>query len=363
MTPSDITRLRLHNHRIASGYADAPAKVVGWLGAVQAQDYAGTLWAVGLRTAAATEAEVERALTDGAILRTHFLRPTWHLVAPEDIRWLLALTGPRVRATCGTRHREWGMDDAYFAGTAAVLTDALRGGRAKTRAELGDALAQAGIPSDAAKLNHIAMEAEVSGLVCSGARRGKQTTYALLDERLPASPEPKPFDRAEAVAELTLRYFLSHGPATTRDFVWWSGLTVADARAGIEAAGPRLASETVDGQTYWLPPPPTNPPPAAHDAYLLPPFDEFLISYADRSAALDPRHQSAWTAGNGVFASTVVADGQVIGFWKRTPKRGTVAVTVSLFAPPDDATREAISAAADRYAAFLGLRAALTLTG
>ena len=358
MTPADIARLRLHSHQIVSASHPTPGDVLRWLGAVQAQDFLGGLWALGLRMSAASESAVEQALTEGSILRTHILRPTWHFVAPEDIRWMLALTGPRVRQANATINREFGLDDALFARTNGLIEKALAGSKRLTRAEIGDALAQAGITVDNSRLARIIMEAEISGIVCSGGRRGKQFTYALLDECVPPG---KTLEREAAVAELVLRYFTSHGPATIKDFVWWSGLTITDARAGIKAAGDTLVSETVEGQTYWMSAALSAPPEPAADPYFLPSFDEYLISYNDRTASLPLERQAAWTLGNGVFANTVVQDGQVVALWRRTLKKGAVAVNISVFGPLTAAEREAVETAAQRYGAFLGLKVAVTM--
>nr|MDQ6908888.1 winged helix DNA-binding domain-containing protein [Chloroflexota bacterium] len=236
MTHLDIAHVRLHNHHIAGTKLAAPDAVVRWLGAVQSQDYAGAKWAVGQRMHDTTDAALDQAFADGAILRTHVMRPTWHFVAPADIRWLLALTAPRVNATNAYHYRKHGLNDATFARSNAALTNALRGGAQRTRTELASVLQQAGIATNDLRLGLIMMRAELDGVVCSGARRGKQFTYALLDER---APPAETLARDEALAELTRRYMTSHGPATVQDFVWWSGLTMTDAKAGLEMVKPQ----------------------------------------------------------------------------------------------------------------------------
>ncbi len=228
----DIAHQRLHNQMISQRTLTQPADVVQALGAVQAQDYEGAKWAVAQRTKDLTDAAFEQAFTAGAILRTHVLRPTWHFVTPTDIRWMLALTAQRVHAALNYHNRKLALDNALFAQSNAVLIKALQSGQQLTRTELGAFLQQADIATDdLLRLGHILIHAELEGIVCSGARRGKQFTYALLDER---APQAKTLARDEALAELAKRYFTSHGPATLKDYVWWSGLTVADAKAGIE---------------------------------------------------------------------------------------------------------------------------------
>src|SRR6266852_6469726 len=228
----DVAHRRLHNQHITRRTLETPQALVEWLGAVQAQDFAAAKWALGLRLQGVTDDDIEQAFTDGAILRTHVMRPTWHFVSPADIRWLLALTAPRVHAASAYYSRRLELDEVAFRSTNAVLANALQGGKQLTRDELASALQQAGIITEGEqRVTHIMMRAELDGIICSGARRGKQFTYALLEER---APQARALERDEALAELTRRYFTSHGPATVQDFVWWSGLTTADARVGLE---------------------------------------------------------------------------------------------------------------------------------
>src|SRR6266704_5397496 len=215
-----IAQQRLHNQHITQRTLETPQALVEWLGAVQAQDFAAAKWALGLRLHGVTDDDIEQAFTNGAILRTHVMRPTWHFVSPADIRWLLALTAPRVHQTLAYYNRKLELDDAVFRCTNAMLANALQGGKQLTRDELVFALQQAGIATEGEqRVTHIMMRAELDGVICSGARRDKQFTYALLAER---APHARMLARDEALAELTTRYFMSHGPATIQDFVWWS---------------------------------------------------------------------------------------------------------------------------------------------
>src|SRR3984893_1871582 len=235
MLDEQILRLRLANQHLAQPRATDPRAMIAHLGAVQSQDYPAALWALGLRLANVTRAALECAFNSGAILRTHVLRPTWHFVTPEDIRWMLALTAPRIKRAMASRDRELGLNDELVAQTNTVIARALEGGNQLTRPEIGAELQAAGIATtDGSVLSHLVSHAELDGVVCSGAVRGKQHTHALLEERVPRAPV---LERAEAVAELACRYFASHGPATLTDFAWWSGLTVADGRRGLEAFG------------------------------------------------------------------------------------------------------------------------------
>ncbi|MDQ3998173.1 MAG: winged helix DNA-binding domain-containing protein, partial [Gemmatimonadota bacterium] len=311
-----IALRRLVNQHLAAPTITTPAELVRALGAVQAQDYSGAKWGIGLRTRGVTDADVERAMTDGSIVRTHVLRPTWHFVAPADIRWMLALTAPRVKAATASYDRKLGLDDSIFRRTNAALTRALRDGTRLTRTELAHALRRARVDATGTqRLAHLVMRAELDGVVCSGGRRGKQFTYALLEERVPPAA---PLDRDEALLELTKRYFATRSPATARDFAWWSGLTVGDATRGIQMAGPSLEREVVGDRAYWVDPSlraRSTTPPTAH---LLPNYDEYFIGFRDRGA-IGRRLQSVdlVTGGDALTAYVVAVDGQLVGGWKR----------------------------------------------
>jgi hypothetical protein len=354
MTNQDIAHQRLHNQLITQQNFAKPCAVVQWLGAVQAQDYAAAKWAVGLRLQDSTDNALEQALANGDILRTHVMRPTWHFVAPADIRWLLALTAPHVKATIAYYDRQLAVDNAILSQSNTMLTKALQGGKQLTRQELASVLEQAGIASDnLQRFGHILMHAELDGIICSGARRGKQFTYALLDER---APQTGTFNRDEALAELARRYFTSHGPATIQDFVWWSGLPVADAKAGLSMIKSQLLHEIVDEQTYWFSPSTLPAKDVAQTAHLLPNFDEYTVAYTDRSAVFDGRHEDKLDARtNSLLGYIMVLDGQVVGIWKRTIKKQEVAITLNPFAPLNEGEIHAFMVAANRYGTFLGL--------
>ncbi len=355
MPDLDIAQQRLYNQLITRQNErsfDTPEAVIQWLGAVQAQDYGAAKWAVGLRLPGATDDDIEQAMADGAILRTHILRPTWHFVSPAAIRWMLALTAPRVNALNAYYYRQTELDDTIFARSNAVLAEALRGGKQLTRQELRSALNHAGIETgDLLRLVYIIMRAELDGIICSGARRGKQFTYALLDER---APQTETIDREEALARLTSRYFMSHGPATLQDFVWWSSLTAADARAGLAMVGSQFIHEEIDGQTYWLPPSTPSVKDPSPTVYLLPNFDEYIVSYTDRSAIFD-ESQVHKPGGRGDILSnrTILIDGQIAGTWKATLKKDAAIVAPTFFTPLNAAEQSAFAAAEERYRAFL----------
>ncbi len=350
----DIARVRLHNQRLVGEPWATPEDAVRSLLAVQAQDYGGAKWGVAQRTAGASDADLDRLCDDGTILRTHVMRPTWHFVLPEDIRWLLALTAPRVRAVMAHYDRKLELDDAVFGRSHGLLSDALRGGTHLTRPELARVLDEGGIVASGQRLGHLLMRAELDALICSGPRRGKQFTYALLDERAPATGgEPT---RDEALATLTRRYLAGHGPATPHDLAWWSGLSVTDARTGIEMNAAHLMSETVDGKAYWFVPPATAPEIAAPVVHLLPDYDEQLIAYKGYGASFDPlRLREEDADSTPLMAHIITLDGSVVGGWRRTVEKKTVRIETTLLVPLDEAERAALHTAADAYGRFMGM--------
>lgn len=346
----NIIQRRLYNQYLTHRTFETPADVVSWLGAVQAQEYAHAKWALGLRMRQAVDPLIEQAFTEGAILRTHVMRPTWHFVTPADIRWLLALTAPRVNIVNGYMYRQLELDDALFLRSNAAIAKALEGGKQLTRSELALVLKEVGIVAEGMRLGYIVHRAELDAIVCSGARRGKQFTYALLAER---APQAKSLERDEALAELTRRYFTSHGPAMIKDFTWWSGLTMADAKAGLEMVGSHLVKEVSDGRTYWFSPDTPaieEPVPTAH---LLPIYDEYTVAYKDHTGMIDPEHIEQ--ARNVVFGGVIVMNGQGIGSWKRTFSKQEVIIESAPFRPFTAAERDALAEAAERYGEFLGM--------
>lgn len=354
MTKPDIATGRLHNQRIENTPFKTPSEVVAWLGAVQAQDYAGAKWAIGLRSQGVTDADVEQAFTDGKILRTHVLRPTWHFVTPEDIRWLLKLTAPRVHAFNAYQYRQLELNDAIFKRSHNVLIKTFQGGKQLTRSELATALEKAGISAKGSRLAHVIMHAELEGIICSGARRGKQFTYALLEER---APNAKSLDKDEALTELVKRYFSSHGPATIQDFVWWSGLTVTETKVGLENAKSHLIQETIEGQTYWFSPNINSS--TSSKIHLLPWLDEFLVAYKDRSAVLESVNAKRVNAGGGMLNPTMISNGQVVGTWKSLLKKDTAILHLTPFRPLEETQKHSLAATVERYGVFLDKTASL----
>jgi hypothetical protein len=348
MNPSVILQLRLKNQQLHASSYKKPEELVRWMGAVQAQDYAGCKWAVGVRTMNATDSSVEQAINKGKIVRTHVLRPTWHLVHPEDIRWMLMLTAPRVHAASAFGYRQMELTDAIFKRAHKVLIKSLQGGKELTRIELAKAMQQAKIATDELRFIHLMVHAELEGIVCNGARRDKQFTYALLDERVPPA---KPIKREDALIKLTERYFGSHGPATVQDFNWWSGLSAKDAQQGIQLIQSNLISETIQDKTYWMTHATAAIKKPAPSLFLLPAFDEYTVAYKDRSFAVE--ETVAKKTGNGIFKPLLVIDGKVKGIWKRNDKKGHERVDLTPFEKLTSSEIKLVNKEVQRYSTFL----------
>ena len=351
----DIVRYRLYNQFLSHTDIMEPAEVVKRLGAVQSQDFAGGKWALGLRMKGATDAGLDQEFNQGKILRTHILRPTWHFVAPQDIRWMLSLSAPRVHMVNGFMYRQQGLDKEIIHKSYKVLENVLQGNKQLTRTELGSAFEKAGIKNtEGIRLSYFMMSAELDGIICSGARKGKQFTYALLEERVPAV---KALGREEALAELTRRYFATRGPATLHDFTWWSGLTMTEAKEGIESVKSQFVSEEIDDRTYWFDSSISPVKEKSPTAHLLPNYDEYFIGFKDRSAIGAAVRQAGIIGDDSAFlAHVIVLDGQLVGGWKRTLKKNAVQVEMTLVIDLTKAQERAVEEAASRYGEFLQLR-------
>lgn len=349
MLKSGLLAARLANQRLSSSSHATPADAVAWLGAVQAQDYAGAAWALALRVPGLTFAGVERALAAGRIIRTHVLRPTWHFVAPADLRWMLALTGPRVRRVVHAYDARFELPARLYAKAHEVFARALEGGRHLTRTELAAALRRARITVAGQRLARVVMDAELSALICSGPRRGAQFTYALVDERVPPT---RPLSHDEALAALATRFFRSHGPATAHDFAWWSGLTVGDAR--------RAAALATIEAAVLAAPPAADRARGAH--YLLPNYDEYLVAYRHRGAVIDPgRSRNLGRFTRVEYPHQVVLHGRVAGSWQRTIRPRAAVLRVKPYAAVAPAEARALARAAQRFGKCFAVRCDLTI--
>jgi hypothetical protein len=348
---SDISHIRLSNQHVAGTKFTSASEVVDWMGAMQAQDFNQAKWAIGVRLPDATEKMVNEALDAGEIIRTHLMRPTWHLVTAADIHWLVPLTAARIIASMKTRDKQLGLTEAIYTKTNSIIVKALEGDNHLTRDELVGEFHKAQIDTNENRMSHIMFRAELEGIACSGRSQGNKQTYALLPERVPKTTT---LVRDEALALLARKYFASHGPATLADFIWWSGLLVADARHALEMVKTRFISETIGDQTYWFTNPSAAKPVHAGSVHLLPAFDEFIISYKDRTASLPADHHARAVSNNGIFWPIIVVDGQVTGVWKRSFCKNTVMLETKFFRTPEDATQQQVEKAFARYGWFVG---------
>ncbi len=361
MSMSRIAHQRLCQQRLSTNPFPTPTEVVDWLGAVQAQEYPGAKWSLGMRTAGAVDNQIERAFNAGDILRTHIMRPTWHFVTPTDIRWIQDLTSAHVKTKMAYYDRRLEIDETLLRRCDEVIARAVEGGKQLNRGELAAALERAGISAEGQRLGNIVLHAELDNVICSGPRRGKQFTYILLAER---APQAKSLPREEALAELTRRYFTGHGPATAKDFAWWSGLSMAEVKAGLDMAAPHLANEEIEGQMVyssaalaagsWKSHSGEAHPAAEADpvAFLLPTYDEYHVGYANFGQAILFRREERSTPG---FDSTILLGDRVIGTWRRTFQKGKVVVELAPLVEVSTSEKDAIEEAAVRYGKFLGM--------
>jgi hypothetical protein len=354
---ADIAAHRLWRQYITRPYRGTAASLVQYMGAVQGQEYPFAKWALGLRLGGVADAEgIEQALQRGEILRTHVMRPTWHFVAASDIRWLLELTGPRVQAGMRTYFASDGLDARRLNRATAVIEKALAGGRSLTRAELGVQLTRARIQLTVRQLYFVTINAELEGVICSGPRRGKQFTYALLAER--AAPA-RGLTRDEALAELARRFFTSHAPATIRDFVWWSGLRTADARRGLDMIGARAFEQ--ERLTYWSHGSARPPALDVPVVRLLPIYDEYIVAYRDRVAVPHGPGKVKQGAELVTFWHALVVNGHVAGTWRLERRPGGLIARVTAVRRLKRIERDALEPVRARYERFLGEPLALSV--
>jgi len=359
MLNQEIIRQRLHNQHISAAHRfTQPDQLVTWIGAVQAQDYPAAKWGISLRLPGTNGADIEKAIARRTIVRTWALRGTLHILAAQDLRWILALIRPSVIPRHGPYNRRLGLDDTIFAHSQAVMEKALQGGKLLTRKELAAVLEENKIPTQELRLNFLLYRAALDGVICFGPLRGKQETITLLEEWLPHYPEKS---REESLAELAIRYFSSHGPATVKDFAWWSGLTATDGKAAFELVKNQLTSTDENGNTYWQGH--DNPPATDFSSavFLAPDYDEYLVGYADRQALLHPKIQTKVDLTFGLLSPTILIDGLIAGDWKRTFDKRNVVITCRPYYALNANESEKVETAANRFADFLRMPAVLKI--
>lgn len=359
MKASEIAKTRLSNSGLAGPRFASAHEVVRAHGGMQSQDYEPAKWSIGQRLAEAKHEDIETAIADGRIIRTHVLRPTWHFVVAEDLRWMLEMTGPRVQRAMQSRYRELGLDAKTLARVRKLLAAELAGGRQLTRKEVNELLTRSRIDTQGQRLPHMLGHCELEGLICSGARKGKQQTFALIDERVPLTKAHRPSDPA---TELVLRYLSGHGPATVKDLRWWSSLTIAEIREALEQLGSQVTSEKIEGFELWSVPDQPRTKRHKNVVHLLQTYDEIVVGYTESRYLGDPhevRTRAAWK-DRDLPTGIVLMNERVIGLWRRTTKPRSITAEVLLYEHPDRTTERALEEAVERLGSFHDLVAKLT---
>ena len=348
MNTGDIPSFRLASQQLGHTTMTKPEGMVWWLGAVQAQDYEGGLWSIGLRLPGSTRRDIEKALDDRRIVRTWAMRGTLHMVPADDVGWILSLVAPRMVRVHARREKELGLTGEDFMKGRELVTGALEGGRSMTRPEIYRVLAEGGVSPDGQRGYHILFRLALKAVICVGSRRGKEHSIVLLEEWV---GEGHGSDHDEALADLARRYFSSHGPATLQDFTWWSGLPAADAREGMAALGGEFTTRAAGKKTLFMVA--GQDPYPGREAHLLPPYDEFFIAYRDRSAFVDPADLAR--TGTRLSSLPFIVGGRAAGTWKKEPRKDLMAIRTRSFTRLDGADVDALDAAVERYAAYLGM--------
>ena len=346
-----ISKTRLISQKIASPEFKTSSEIVRWMGAMQAQDYLMAKWAIGVRLKDPTDKKVESAIDKGEILRIHILRPTWHFVSADDIYWMLQLSASKIKSSLISRHSQLELTESVISKCNLIIEKSLSNGLSLTRDELADEFHKTGLRTDENRLSHILFRSEMDGIICSGPIKKNKLTYALLHERVPIKKE---LSKDESLAELAKRYFNSRCPATLEDFIWWSNLTIKDARKAIDLVKSDFFLETMGSTKYLIPNSYSKPTLEKASVHLLPAYDEFLISYRDRSSSLSEVNNKRTVSDNGIFYPTIVVNGRVTGLWKRTFQKNKVIVSVSFFKPTDDSTIKKIEIKVRDFGRFLG---------
>jgi hypothetical protein len=348
---------RLESLLLGAQRGKNPAQVVGWLGGVQAQDERGAHWSIGLRLEGGTHAGVERAIRERQIVRTWMFRGTLHFVAAADLAWLTRLLRPGIIRGNARRYRQLGLDEAAFLRSQNVLQDVLAGETSLTRAEIKAHFIREGVPAEGQQLPYLLQRAALDGLICQALPRIGEPTYVLVSDW---AGDQRAVDPAEALRLLALRYFASHAPATQQDFAWWAGLSLAEVRLALDSA-PEIAALDVDGVQYWA----SGDPPTAGEtgrACLLPPFDETLLGYKERSLVLDSRQARRVNAGGGMPKPTVLVNGDILGIWNTSVKKRGTTVTIQPFRDLKGHELDLIDQAADQLGSFLSAPVQVSFT-
>ena len=351
-----IPNIRLQNQQLLNPLFRKPKELVSWMGAMQAQNYPMVKWAVGMRLKSATIQTVEKALRDGEILRTHVMRPTWHLVAAEDIRWMLKLSAQRIKSANDSFAKGWDLEitDELYMKSYNLLEQILAGNKSLTKQEITGHFCRSGILAepDNNRMTRFMARAEQEGIICSGEDKGGKCTYALLEERVPPMPE---ITKDEALARLARSYFRSHAPAVLQDFIWWSGLPISDARQAIYLIASELTEEQGQGETWYIHADSRTRGRVSNCLHLLPSYDEYLLGYKDRTDVLPKEHYPKAFTNNGLFFPIILHNGQVIGNWDRSARKKGIELPHSWFISDVCVDEDMLNEAKQKYVKFLEL--------
>lgn len=328
MNTADLLNIRLFNQLLSVHEKKTPHEIVSWMGAMQSQALDMAKWAIGTRLENQNINDIEEALSTGRIIRTHILRPTWHFVSAGDIHWMFDLSNPRLKPIYRSYTKMVKADEALIYATIPVIEKVLTDKKHLTKEEIGKALLSQNVILDDVHLKMAINYAEMEGIIVNGEIKGSKQTFTLLQEW---APRKETISKEEALGRLALRFFTSHAPATIQDFVWWSGLSLTECRQGIECIKGDFVCETINGRDFWMKNDLKIPSEDKHSALLLSPFDEFVVSYKDRSELIKDKHYSKVMTKNGLFSPTIMLNGEIIGSWKKISQKGTPKVELAFF--------------------------------
>ena len=357
MDITNISKIRLASQQISSTNFGSPGEIVKWMGAIQAQDFNMAKWAIGLRLPSATDADITAAINKGEILRVHILRPTWHFVAADDIYWMLDLSAPQMKIAMRSRHKQLELAEKIFPRSNEIIHKVVKG-KNLTREEIRQHLRAAKVPASSEQLTHLLYYAELSAVLCSGKIINNNQTYALVEDRV---KKVRILNRDEALSKLAMTYFSSHGPATISDFTWWSGLKVSDARTALEMIKKDFDTIKTKSKTYWLQQSFAFSSHSKNQFHLLPAFDEFMVSYKDRSDAIQQEHHKKAFSNNGIFRPVIVSNGKGVGLWKRSVGKSEVIIIAEFFKAPGKTAVASLKRISKKYGRFLGKQAVLKM--
>lgn len=349
MKYQNISELRLHNQSVGVKKYSGVKELAAAMGAVQAQDPNMVKWALGIRLPGSSINNVDNALSSGEIIRTHLLRPTWHIVASEDASWMIRLSSPRIRRSTSSRHRELGLTPELLKKSRNIIEKALLKAGHLTREELVKILENARINTKENRASHIFMDAELECLICSGPPEGKKHTYALFEERITHN---KKLNKDEAIAELAYRYFYTRGPAAVGDFAWWSGLNLTEAKRAVASLDDSFVEEKVGESTYILHKSSLSVKPEK-GVFLLPAYDELIICYKDREPTVRAKLHKQAVSSNGLFRPVVIVDGKAEGIWKHVRGKDKIIIEIKMFETSGKKWKKLIESASREYGKFL----------